>query len=823
MNFPFFKSFTQDVESVHSLQQLREHLLNVLLVSAFVIGTGLYMIALIPIFQRGMVYFFFVYTGVYLWLALVAFSRRVSYPVRSVSWLVFCYLLGQVNLLLSGLNADAGLFLLMFVAMAALLFGARLGLLAFGISGVTLAVYGYLTVTGRFHLLLEAPQPTNYLLWAIGGGVFVVTGIPIILSISTLVRGLTANLTKAQAESEKLETLNQALQVSEECYRTLVEISPDMITLLDLDGHIVMANKSALSLLGYKDEDNVKGRHFLEFIAADDRPSLEKLFQTILAGGQVENVECRVVRKDGSLFFAELSEAVFLEKFGWSQTVMAVGRDSTARKRAEDESYKTLLDNSVYGVIVLQDYRIVYANRAITESFGYTQDELGAMTPEDILKLLNAGDRELMVQRLQARRVGEPLPSHYEVRMYNKRGELRFLEAVTLPIKFQGRPALQTTIIDLTERRQMEQALRDAEETSRVILNATDSSLVLMDADGTLLVANESTARRLGKQVDEIVGARYYHLFPEEVARPRMAKINDAIRTGRAVHFEDTRDGKWFESHVYPILDSDARVIRLVVLAHDVTERKHFEEALADYKNQLEDRVAERTWELFESRERLRKLTKEVVLAQEQERRHVSRELHDTAGQSLVSMKIGLESVLAELGANDLPIGRRLRAAVRQVDETMSQVRSLAHSLHPPLLDIADLDLTLQDYCREFHESTGLNIEYIGTTVPDLPEEAGLSFFRFLQEALTNVVKHANASVVRVKLENLPKELSLSVADDGKGQPDGYKEGLGHIGMRERFMMLGGQVYIGEGDSHGFTISASVPWLDLLGGASRPD
>ena len=222
--------------------------------------------------------------------------------------------------------------------------------------------------------------------------------------------------------------------------------------------------------------------------------------------------------------------------------------------------------------------------------------------------------------------------------------------------------------------------------------------------------------------------------------------------------------------------------------------------------------MAERTRELTESREQLRNLTKEVVLAQEEERRRVSRELHDEAGQALVSMKYGLESVIADLPAADAPIRNRLTSAIQQLDHTMDQIRNLAHSLRPPLLDIADLDLTLKDTCREMSESTGLQIEYRGTPVPDLPEEAGLSFFRFLQEALTNVIKHAHASRVKVSLVRHSDNLSLSVSDNGAGTANPSTDGHGHLGMRERFMMLNGQVQILSRPGAGFEITASIPW-----------
>ena len=403
-----------------------------------------------------------------------------------------------------------------------------------------------------------------------------------------------------------------------------------------------------------------------------------------------------------------------------------------------------------------------------------------------------------------------------EYRFRHADGEYRWTrDSVRLARGPDGTPLeIVGSWIDISAEKQAEAALRESEETARVILNATSASLFLMDSDGTVLAANDMTAQRLGKKLDQILGKSIYQFFPEEIARSRKIQVDKVFLTGEALHYEDAREGIWFENHIYPILDEVGQAARVVVSARDVTDRKRMQQSLADAKDELEGRVVERTRELTESREQLRDLTTEVVHAQEEERRKVSRELHDEAGQALVSMKYGLESILSELPKANAPIRSRLALAIQQLDQTMEQIRHLAHSLRPPLFDIADLDLTLKDYCREFGEATGLRIEYRGVSVPGLPEQAGLSFFRFLQEALTNVVKHANASRAQVELEKDAGNLSLTVADNGAGKTGNLGEGQGHRGMRERFRMLDGQVQVRSRGRAGFVITASIPWTE---------
>lgn len=722
MKSSFFKFSMQDFDHVKNLQQMRERLLNILLISAFIFGTVLVAVAMIPAFQRGMYEFPVIYALIYLWLIVVTFVPRLPFSmrtgawfnVRTASWLSFFFVLGVINLYLSGFNADAGLFFLTFVAMSALLIDFRRGLLAFGLSIAFIVFFGYLTVTGRFQLQMETPQPADPLLWIIGGAVFLVTSMSLIIALTLLVRGLVVNLAKATTEAEKLEEVNRTLRASEERYRSLVEISPDLIVLIGLDGNVILTNSPGLELFGYH-RSEVLGSDFTEFILPEDRPLAAESLQQTLRVGTVKNVVLRALRKDGSVFFAEFSTSLIRDGMGQPQAVMSIGRDISARKQAE---------------LALQEAR----------------DELENKVRDRTAELVSASEH-----------------------------------------------------------------LSENEATSRVILNATTASLALLDSAGTVLAANNITGERLGRSLDDILGKSIYQFFPDEVAKSRKNHLEKVFQTGEAVHFEDSRQGLWFENHIFPILNPDGQVARVVVSARDITERKRMEQSLKDAKSRLEERVEERTRELLETQGQLRNLTKEVVLAQEEERRHVSRELHDEAGQALVSMKYGLEAILADLPDASPPVQRRLASALQQLDQTMERIRHLAHSLRPPLFDVADLDLTLKDYCREFAESTGLQIEYSGASALDLSEEAGLSFFRFLQEALTNVARHANATRVDVKLSQHDGRLSLSVADNGVGASDTRTDGRGHVGMRERFLMLGGEVLIQSRGRSGFVITANIP------------
>jgi len=269
-------------------------------------------------------------------------------------------------------------------------------------------------------------------------------------------------------------------------------------------------------------------------------------------------------------------------------------------------------------------------------------------------------------------------------------------------------------------------------------------------------------------------------------------------------------------------------------LQREITERKRAEEDLREHREHLEELVQLRTseltevnealqWEIAErkrvfdqvraGRERLAWLTQQVVSAQEEERQRLSRELHDEAGQALTALKISLELIQSDLPEEAGSLRHRLSEAVALTETTTEQIRLLAHDLRPPALDTVGLNYTLEGLCRDFAERTQLSVDYVGAELPALPEAANICLYRFLQEALTNVAKHAQASQVRVGLHCDAETVSLSVEDDGKGfdEQSGMSAGIGLLGMRERIELLGGKLDIESRSGQGTRLVARIP------------
>ncbi|HXN66000.1 MAG TPA: CHASE sensor domain-containing protein [Candidatus Acidoferrales bacterium] len=241
--------------------------------------------------------------------------------------------------------------------------------------------------------------------------------------------------------------------------------------------------------------------------------------------------------------------------------------------------------------------------------------------------------------------------------------------------------------------------------------------------------------------------------------------------------------------------------------------------ALLEAHDDLDAKVKERTAELKLAEENLRVLSTRLLQLQDEERRHISRELHDSSGQSLAALGMNLAIVKMEASKVSPEAAKAIAESVALVRSTTQELRTMSYLLHPPLLDEAGLDSTLRWYVDGFSERSKITVEL------QLPEEMGrlprnleMGIFRIVQESLTNIHRHSGSSSATICLEQNNGEIRLEVRDQGKGMPvDGrspsgeiVRPGIGIQGMRERVMQLAGRLEI-KSSSTGTVVLAVLP------------
>jgi signal transduction histidine kinase len=220
------------------------------------------------------------------------------------------------------------------------------------------------------------------------------------------------------------------------------------------------------------------------------------------------------------------------------------------------------------------------------------------------------------------------------------------------------------------------------------------------------------------------------------------------------------------------------------------------------------------------AQEALEKVSGQLIAAQEKERSHLARELHDDICQRLAMLSLRIEKVTRGWGSSQKPISEQLEEIWQQCSTLTGDVQALSHELHPSILDNLGLVKGVKSFCRELSQQSGAVVDFTDRNIPaSLPREVSLSLFRVIQEALHNATKYSGAKHFEVHLEGKADEIELEVSDRGVGfDIAGMKngKGLGLVSMTERIHLLNGAITIDSKPNVGTAIRASVPLATQL-------
>lgn len=255
--------------------------------------------------------------------------------------------------------------------------------------------------------------------------------------------------------------------------------------------------------------------------------------------------------------------------------------DITDRKKAEKDLYeseskfRSLAENSTAVIFVIQGEKYIYINPAFTAVTGYTFEDLSSMNFWD---LISPDMRELVRSRGISRQRNEEVPPRYDLKFITKSGEERYGSFEATLIEYQGKPAILASVLDITERKRLENAIREREETLRAFFDAVHETIALIDTKGMVILANTVCAERLGITVPELVGTYLYDHFSPDVKELRKAQYERVVATAQPLYFEDTRLGRSYEQYCYPVFDKEGRVSGVTIFANDITSRKKIQD-----------------------------------------------------------------------------------------------------------------------------------------------------------------------------------------------------------------------------------------------------
>ena len=460
--------------------------------------------------------------------------------------------------------------------------------------------------------------------------------------------------------------------------------------------------------------------------------------------------------------------------------------------------YRTLARTVQIGVYIIQKRRLRLANLRMQEYTGYSEAELIAM---DLPDLIYPEDKSVAARNAAGMLKGVRM-SPYEYRLVTKQGRIRWIMETVTPIIFEGEKALLGNCMDITEQKETKESLQEFDALKASILDAIPQAVVGLE-NRRINFANAAVEQVFGWRPEDLIGRSvtvFYRNKQEagEIGRYFYTTL-ERQRTFVKEFYCRHKDGRDILCRMRSarIGEQLTKEWRIVVTYEDITEQRRAEEELAN------------------SREQLRNLSVHLQSVREKESTRIAREIHDELGQSLTAIQMDLAWLGANLPAGATPLFEKVRRMKRVADATVGSVHRISTELRPILLDDLGLTAAMEWQVQDFESRTGVQCTASLDCRDDTVEkDLATTLFRILQETLTNVARHAGATLVRVNLTREDGELCLKVSDNGKGitaEEMADPKSFGIMGIRERVNLWGGNVSIYGKPRRGTTIRVRIP------------
>lgn len=475
--------------------------------------------------------------------------------------------------------------------------------------------------------------------------------------------------------------------------------------------------------------------------------------------------------------------------------------------------------------------RFVYVNQALLDLWGLKLEEA---TGKDFFDLKYPDDLAVRLQSQIQQVFKTKCGLKDETSYTSPTGVIGYYEYIFSPV-FDAHGNVEAVVgstRDISERKRTEEALRDAKTRLVATLYASEIATWTWDVQRDRMVADENMARLFSMNKEAASGASIQMyltaIHPEDRSRVEAA-ISEALTVRDKFYEVDYRlvqaDGsiRWVTARGRVEHDAEGKALQFPGVLIDITDRKRAEENFRQLNETLEHQVQARTQELqarnaeiLQQAGQLRDLSNRLQQSQDNERRRIARELHDSAGQIMVALSMNLASIVQ--GNPDSHVAEQLERSQELVQELNKEIRTMSYLLHPPLLDEAGLSGAIGWYLDGLKQRSGLKVDLnISQDLHRLSDETELAIFRIVQECLTNIHRHAGADTARVDIARHPEDISIEIHDNGKGMSaekltniQYQRSGVGITGMRERVRLLNGTMNI-LSDKSGTKVMVSLP------------
>jgi PAS domain S-box-containing protein len=627
-------------------------------------------------------------------------------------------------------------------------------------------------------------------------------------------RELEAANEELRKEMARREAVERDLRQQKEILQTIFDHIPVMVGFVDQNGQAQVVNREWERTLGWTLEEIRKQNID---VLVENYPDLEdrKRARDFIASSNAEWADFKTTVRDGRII--DTSWAMLHLSDG---TGIGIGQDITKRKGAEEalkeseERFRQLAENihDLFWIKTPDFKRVLYFSPEYEHITGRSPQ--GRYRDEDyqpFLDMIVPEDRERM-----ARIIRQATEDKFDIefRIAQPDGSVRWIHDRGFPIKDRSGQVYRIAGIatDITERKLAEDALRESEERFRQLTENIHEVFWLRSPDlEQLLYVSPMYEKVCGRSCESL-----YAAGPELVVHPDdRSRVVETLPTLAGQEFEIeyriiTKDGevRWLRDRGFPIRNQHGEVYRMGGVAEDITDRKN---------------AADR---LKASSEQLRALSASLQSAREREAARIAHQIHDDLGGILTGLRWELEALEKMLDVPADPAHLRamrtkLAAMLGLTDTTINVVRRIASELRPSILDDLGLVEAVEWQTQQFQARTGIECRSeCSLQSIQLTDQQSTALFRIVQEALTNILRHAQATRVNVSMHEENGHLELKVSDNGRGITQAEvsnRKSLGLLGMRERAHLVGGDLDIIAQSKGGTTLHVRVP---LAGGTT---
>ena len=610
-------------------------------------------------------------------------------------------------------------------------------------------------------------------------------------------------------DAERKKTL-EALRISNERYAYVTQATSDAIWDWDIVNDHLYWGAGYENIFGHRNNKDSNEIESFNNIHPDDRIAVFDGINRLIQGKDTnwEN-EYRYIKSNGEYAYVQDKAIVISDDTGKAVRMVGAMQDITERRLSEDAIKKS---QEKFNSLVNTIDGIVWEADAVTFDFTYVSHHaeklLGYPTTQWLTEHgfwanhIHPEDRSWVVDYCidYTRQKKE---HQFEYRMIANDGRIVWLaDFVTVIVEMDQPVQLRGVMVDITNRKKAEEALTNERKLLRLLIDNLPDYIYVKDIEARHIINNRANVKLLGFDSEEATtGKTIVDLLGENIAQKFLADDRYVLRSGEAIidREEPIHNSKnvthWMLTTKIPLKDAQDNIVGLVGISRDITERKKAVEELREKNSQL------------------KQLSDYLQDIREEERKFLAREVHDELGQLASVIKMDVDWLKIRIPDLQDLYQKRLSHASSVANLMISKVRKIASELRPGMLDELGLIAALESKCKKFTATNGIPCVFESTIEETaIAAHVKTELFRICQESFTNVMRHANATHVSVKLVAKDDTIELCITDDGKGFDTGKKTNtIGLIGMRERCISINGVLTIYSEPGNGTTICAVIP------------